>query len=113
MSDPLPAQLIVPLKEPIELRNSDGEVVHTVKEFTLRTKVCAGDMRGIPIRAPMYTEDLLKMIERVSGQPTKVIDKLGIDDFDKIGEIVHGFFRPSQAGEPDSGPTSGGKPASP
>lgn len=55
MSDPLPAQLIVPLKEPIELRNSDGEVVHTVKEFTLRTKVCAGDMRGIPIRAPMYT----------------------------------------------------------
>lgn len=111
MSDP--KQKIVKLREPIEIRNAAGEVAHTVTEFTLRTKVCAGDMRGIPIRSPMYTEDLLKMIERVSGQPTLVIDKLSIDDFDEIGELVHGFFRPSQAGAPDSPQTSDGKPASP
>lgn len=109
----MPDQVTYKLKRAIELKNVEGAVVHTVTEFKLRTEVCAGDLRGGPMRNPMWADDILRMIERLSGQPTKVVDKLSPDDFDHLGDLVLGFFKPSPAGAPDSEPGSGGTTGSP
>lgn len=102
-------QLQFKLKRPVVIKGDDGEPVETIDKLVLRTTVCAGDLRGIPIRSPPYAEDILKMLSRLTGKPEVVLDKLSIDDFSEVGEIVIGFFAGSPALDPESPEVDAGK----
>ncbi len=109
----MPDQVTYKLTRPIVLLNQEGKEAHRVTEFKIRTEVCAGDLRGGPMRSPMWADDLLRMIERLSGQPTKVVDKLSPHDFEQLGAIVLPFFEPSPGGDQASPSAPGGETASP
>ena len=73
------------LKKPIQFGSQ------TITELTIREEVVAGDLRGIPLRDPMYADDVLKLIGRLSAQPDVVIQAMSIADFMEVGELVQGF----------------------
>jgi hypothetical protein len=73
------------LKQPIPFGSE------TITELNIREKIVAGDLRGIPMRDPMYTEDLLKIIGRLSAQPDPVINAMSIEDLMEVGAAIEGF----------------------
>ncbi len=75
------------LKKPI--KHGEGE---TITELTFREELCAGDMRGIPIRDPMFFDDVMKLAGRLSGQPDAVIAKLAWPDLMGVLPLVAGFM---------------------
>lgn len=74
------------LKEPITV----GET--TVTELIFREKICAGDLRGLPMREPPHFDDMIKIAGRLCGQPDPVIFKLTGDDIGEVIGIVSGFM---------------------
>ncbi len=77
--------------------------ITTVTELTFREKMCAGDMRGILIRAEMSFDDALKIAGRLTGQPDIVMNRLSMRDFQKVNGLIAGFMSP--------GPTIGTTPS--
>lgn len=78
------------LKEPIVM----GDM--TITELNVRERVVAGDLRGIPMRNPMLTDDLLKIAGRLCAQPDNVMNALGLEDFEQLAEVVMGFSNGGQ-----------------
>ncbi len=77
------------LKKPVKV----GEFP-AVTEFTFREEIVAGDLRGITLKAlsDMPSEDMLKLIGRLCGQPDPVVAKLSVADFLAMSEVVYGFL---------------------
>lgn len=78
------------LKYPVTV----GDV--TVSELTIREKIVAGDLRGVPMRNPLHTDDLLKIAGRLCAQPDAVMNGLSLEDFDELAGIVVGFTNGGQ-----------------
>lgn len=91
------------LRKPISIPN-----LPTITEITLREELCAGDFRGIKLRAisDPTGDDMIKLISRLSGHPEAVIGHvphgMGEQDLDELGEKVIGFFK--REGPPQAGP---------
>lgn len=80
------------LKKPIVIEGQPA-----IEEFSLRSEVVAGDMRGVPLRDPMLHDDLMKIIGRLAVQPDHVINKLSLEDLLALEGTVGGFFEGGQA----------------
>jgi hypothetical protein len=84
-------KLVEPVE--IELRAAGGEArVETIGELTLY-KFKAKDLRaldGLPDDAK--GSQLLALIARMTRQPVKVIDELGAEDMQTLGDKVGGFL---------------------
>lgn len=95
----------IPLKEPIEttLRAPGGEErVETISEVTLY-KFKAKDLRALDgLADDARGSQLLALMARMTRQPIKVIDELGAEDMQVLGDKV-GAFLPSG---PQTGPTA-------
>lgn len=74
------------LKTPIEFGSQ------AITELNIRTRIVAGDMRGIPMRDPMFFDDMLKIIGRLTGQPDPVIHNMSIEDLEGVSEILAPFI---------------------
>jgi len=82
------------LKRPVAL----GEQGAPITELIFRESVVAGDLRGIKLaslREPA-TDDMLKIGGRLCGQPDAVMNRLSLEDFGKVMEIVGGFLSDGQ-----------------
>lgn len=92
----------IPLKEPVEqtLRSPGGEErVETINELTLY-KFKAKDLRALDGLADNARgSQLLALMARMTRQPVKVIDELGAEDMQILGDKVGGFL--------PNGPTTG------
>jgi hypothetical protein len=92
------------LKRAIELAGAEQPIV----ELNLREKLSAGDLRGIKLAAlgdlgEMKTEDMLKIIGRLSGRTDPEMNALAPEDLGEIVMLVQGFFSPgSSATKPAS-----------
>jgi hypothetical protein len=75
----------------------------TIAELRFREEAVAGDMRGIPMRDPMYWDDLLKLAGRLCAQPDAVISKLSMADLQEVVPLVAGFL--------GGGPATGSAPS--
>ena len=64
----------------------------TIAELNIRTRIVAGDMRGIPMRDPMFYDDMLKIIGRLTGQPDLVVNQLDMADLEGVSEILAPFI---------------------
>ena len=78
--------VIYKLKEPIQ----HGEELIT--ELKFRTKVVAGDLRGITVREDFEFGDLLKIAGRLSAQPDGVINKIAWQDVGEVVGLISGFM---------------------
>lgn len=83
----------VKLKKPIAFGDQ------TITELIIRDEVVAGDMRGIPMRDPMWFDDVLKLLGRLAAQPDPVINKLSFEDLAEVAPLVAGFI----GGSPPTG----------
>lgn len=90
--------MILKLKEPVTI----GSI--TVTELNFRERVVAGDLRGVPMRDPMYFEDLLKIAGRLCAQPDPVMNALGVEDAMEVVATVGGFIGGSQKTGPAPSP---------
>lgn len=90
------------LEEPVVI----GEQGQPITELSFRTKIVAGDLRGIKLATfgDLLVEDLLKIAGRLAGQPDVVMTALSFGDFSRVVETVGGFFDPKPG--PQTGPTS-------
>jgi hypothetical protein len=61
-------------------------------ELTFRDEVCAGDFRGISIRAEMLYDEVLRIASRLCAQPEADLQKMSFADMTKVMEIVGGFL---------------------
>ncbi len=78
------------LKHPIELRNTEGQVIDTITDLTLvRPK---GKHLKAMDKAQGEVGQTLALIGAVANQPPTVMDLLDGEDFADLGEIVEGFF---------------------
>lgn len=77
------------LQKPIKIGDAEP-----IKELTLREDICAGDLRGIKLvqMAEMPTDDLLKIIGRISGRSQPELDKLSMADLGALGSLVLDFL---------------------
>lgn len=95
----------IPLVEPIEitLRPAGGEErVETVKELTLY-KFKAKDLRALDgLADDAKGSQILALIARMTRQPVKVIDELGMEDLQTFGAKVERFL----PNGPKTGPTA-------
>lgn len=107
-----PPQITFKLFRPVVLFDRDGNETDRIKELHMRTEMCAGDLRGIPMREPLWADDLIKLIGRMSGQPEVVVLKMSVYDMQGAGEVVMGFFHASPEDETVP-PGEGGKTPSP
>ena len=95
------------LKKPIQVTPDAVPVT----EITLRESLCAGDLRGIKlgkIVSPleMQTEDLLKIIGRLSARSEPEVNALGLEDFAALAEVVGGFLSPGSSPAQTAQPSS-------
>lgn len=87
------------LKEPVVVGDT------TVTELNVRDRVVAGDLRGIPMRNPMLTDDLLKLAGRLCGQPDHVMNALSLEDFERLAGVVVGFSNGGQKAQTERSPS--------
>lgn len=82
------------LKRPITV----GEKGQPVTELVFREEVVAGDLRGIKLgdMGQLFTDDVLKIAGRLSGQTDVVMNRLGLEDFARVVEIILPFLNPGQ-----------------
>lgn len=82
------------LKKPITV----GEKGQPVTGLVFREEVVAGDLRGIKLgdMGNLLTDDMLRIAGRLSGQPDVVMNRLGLEDFARVIEIVLPFLNPGQ-----------------
>lgn len=67
-----------------------------VTELVFREKACAGDLRGVAIRDPMFHDDVLKIAGRLCAQPDTVMNQLSIEDYSAVSELVGPLLSPGQ-----------------
>lgn len=81
-----------PLKYPIELRNTAGDVVDTLTELQLR-RLRGKDLKDVANAVPKgHGEAMAVLICRCSGIPPSTFDQLDAEDVTAIGEIATGFI---------------------
>lgn len=85
------------LKRPILVTSESPPIA----ELTFREEVCAGDMRGIDMKANLTWDEAMKVAARLSAQPEAIMNKMGIDDATEVATIVMGFIN----GGPQAGKT--------
>jgi hypothetical protein len=100
------------LKRAIEL--TGGEPIF---ELTLRERLSAGDLRGIKLAAlgdlgEMKTEDMLKIIGRLSGRTEPEMNALAPEDLGEIVMLVQGFFSPGLSATKSASESSTSTPPS-
>lgn len=78
---------------------TEGE---TIREITI-PRPTAGHMRGLNIKKlESDVDEMLRLVQKLIGQPAKFVDKIDFSDLNKIMECV-GSFLPSG---PETGKTS-------
>jgi hypothetical protein len=80
------------LKEAIELSGATP-----ITELNIRERLVAGDLRGIKIgkmASPLelQTEDLLKILGRLTGRTEPEMNALGIEDLTNLLGVLGGFL---------------------
>lgn len=79
-----------PLKEPIDIRNKDGELVETITELKLRKP--KGKILKALDRAEGEVGKTLALIAAMAGLPPSTMDELGPQDFVDLGEVIEKDF---------------------
>lgn len=79
-----------PLKESIDIRNKDGEIVETITELKLRKP--KGKILKAMDKAQGDVGKSLALIAAMAGLPPSTMDELGPSDFAELGEFIAGFF---------------------
>lgn len=64
----------------------------SITELVLR-RGRVGDMKGIRLRDDLPSDDLVTIVSRLSGQPTKVIESLDMDDAGEVIEAALDFYK--------------------
>lgn len=84
------------LKEPIQFGSE------TITELRFRAPK-AKDLRPLPAEGPKTQGDSIDLAGRLCGQPSVVMDELGLEDLAEVSSIIEAFM--------PSGPATGGTPS--
>lgn len=80
------------LAEPVEIKNTRGEVISTVEVLCFPERMIAAHMRGMPVGREFKFDEYLTIAARMTGQPDHVMTQLGISDAEAVILKVIGFL---------------------
>lgn len=78
------------LVHPLDLKNSAGEVVESIRTLQLR-RLSGRDMRALD-NAKGNGSMLLTLVSKSSGLPPSTVDEMDAEDVTNAGAIVAGFL---------------------
>lgn len=95
-----------PLKFPVELRNTEGEVIDKITELQLR-RLNGKDMRAIAnATAKGNGEVMAVLVCRCASIPPSTFDLLDAEDIAAVGEVAQGFIGGALPTGDQSSPTA-------